>query len=255
MKILWRMPSPHIQGQRFGLCLVVLLGGLAGCSEPSSTTAMKLLHSDDFSQNLNNWIVEQQPGGMVSLADGQMIIADEGGCTVWFAEELKGPTVITYRVKASSEARVSDINCFWMASDPRLTDFFASEHERTGAFATYDTLQTYYVGYGGNYNGTTRFRRYTGDGKRPLLPEHDLSAAEFMITPDHSYEIRLVAANGRAQYYRDGVLLFDYVDEEPLTRGWFGFRTVLSRLVIDDFKVWELAPEAIPEVLEGHWPQ
>ena len=33
--------------------------------------------------------------------------------------------------------------------------------------ATYDTLRTYYVGYGGNANTTTRFRRYDGTGARP----------------------------------------------------------------------------------------
>jgi hypothetical protein len=44
-------------------------------------------------------------------------------------------------------------------------------HPRTGAFADYDTLKTYYVGQGGNGNTSTRFRRYVGrPGERPLLP-------------------------------------------------------------------------------------
>lgn len=189
----------------------------------------------------------------MQLIDGKLVIEDEGGCTVWFAHRLEAPVVITYDVRASSEARVSDINCFWMAGDPHLPSFFDASHERTGAFATYDSMETYYVGYGGNHNSTTRFRRYTGDGKRPLLPEHDLSAHEFMIEPDHVYSIRLVAAGKRAQYYRDGELLFDYVDEAPLTEGWFGFRTVLSRLEIDNFRVWRLPMAAVPAVLEGSW--
>lgn len=215
---------------------------------------MKLLHSDDFSGDLSRWVVEQQPSGEVKLEDGRMVIADEGGGTVWFRERLEAPVVITYTVKASSEARVSDINCFWMAAEPEHPkDLFAEGHGRTGAFATYDGMETYYVGYGGNYNGTTRFRRYTGDGKRPLLPEHDLSAGRFMIEPDHRYEIRLVAANGRAQFYRDGELIFDYTDDEPLEAGWFGIRTVLSRLIVDDLKVWKPSEDAIGQILEGKW--
>ena len=41
---------------------------------------------------------------------------------------------------------------------------------RSGAFADYNDLLTYYVGLGGNRNTTTRFRRYIGDPVlRPLL--------------------------------------------------------------------------------------
>ncbi len=237
----------------FGAAAAVLAVFLGGCSPDEAMTDPNILHADSFDGDLSRWIVEQQPGGTVSIEEGSLVIADEGGGTVWFAEPLEAPVVITYRVKASSAARVSDINCFWMATQPAHgEDLFAEGHGRTGAFATYDVLQTYYVGYGGNYNGTTRFRRYTGDGARPLLPEHDLSADAFMIEPDHEYEIHLVAAGGRAQFYRDGELLFDYEDDEPLTRGWFGFRTVLSRLVIDDFKVLEV--NDVESVLKGELP-
>ena len=34
---------------------------------------------------------------------------------------------------------------------------------RSGTFAEYNDLLTYYVGLGGNRNTTTRFRRYIGD--------------------------------------------------------------------------------------------
>ena len=33
---------------------------------------------------------------------------------------------------------------------------------RNGEFKNYNTLDLYYVGYGGNDNGTTRFREYHG---------------------------------------------------------------------------------------------
>jgi hypothetical protein len=48
----------------------------------------------------------------------------------------------------------------------------------------------------------------------------------------------LVAAGGRAQFFRDGELIFDYLDPQPLARGWFGLRTVHSRIEIRHFRVW-----------------
>jgi len=202
---------------------------------------MHLILEDSFDHGLDHWIVEQQPDGRVYLEDGKLIIEDKGGCCVWYKEKIEAPVLIRYHVKASSKARVSDINCFWMASEPGHEDnLFYDGHQRTGAFATYDILQTYYVGMGGNYNSTTRFRRYEGGGKRPLLPEHDLVDPKYMIAPDHEYCIELVADGGKVQYYRDGELLFDYVDEHFLRVGWFAFRTVLSRIEVSDFQIFRL---------------
>ncbi|MGH1559213.1 DUF6250 domain-containing protein [Caulobacter segnis] len=59
------------------------------------------------------------------------------------------------------------------------------------AFADYDTLKTYYVGQGGNYNSSTRFRRYVGRaGDRPMLPQHDHAAADEMLTPNRWTTVR-----------------------------------------------------------------
>lgn len=199
---------------------------------------MQVIHQDNFEANLSNWVIEQQPGGRVFLESGKLIIEDKGGCSVWFKEKLKAPVHISYKAKSSSAARVSDINCFWMASEPgHIEDHFYTETQRDGSFGSYDILQTYYVGMGGNYNATTRFRRYEGGGKRPLLPEHDLSEEKFMIIPDHEYQIDLITGNESTKYYRDGELIFEFEDETPLREGWFAFRTVLSRLEISDFKV------------------
>jgi len=198
-----------------------------------------ILHRDDFLGDLSQWVVEQQPGGTVAIEKGKLVIADAAGCTVWFRHRLEAPVVITYKVRMSSASRVSDLNCFWMASDPaRPDDLFAADHVRDGRFATYDTLRTYYVGYGGNTNTTTRFRRYDGTGARPLAPEHDLDAKEFLLEPDREYHIMLIAtADGRVQFMRDGEVIFDMHDPEPLTQGWFGFRTVHSRMEVSDFRV------------------
>jgi hypothetical protein len=214
-----------------GLMLLLLLIGWL--------RAETRLHQDGFTQGLSQWVGEQQPGGTVTVADGKLVISDKGGCTVWFRERLHAPVKITCTARVSAKGRVSDLNCFWMASDPaRPDDLFTAGHKRDGKFATYDALRTYYVGYGGNSNTTTRFRRYDGSGARPLLPAHDLSAPEFLLKPDHAYRITLIAgADGRVQFIRDGQVIFDWHDPEPLRSGWFGFRTVDSRLEISDFQV------------------
>jgi hypothetical protein len=160
-----------------------------------------------FAVNDDQWVVEQQPGGTVTIRDDTLVIDDAGGCTVWYKPKLTAPVVIRYEARVLSSGRVSDLNCFWMASDPRREDLLAAGHGRDGKFATYDPLRTYYVGYGANDNTTTRFRRYDGSGARPLL------------------------------FSRDGEVIFDVRDPAPLREGWFGFRTVHSKIEIRNFSV------------------
>lgn len=198
-----------------------------------------VVHADNFSRGLKRWAVEQAAGGRVFIENGRLVIEDVAGCTVWFREKLRAPVTIRYRATVSSRSRVSDLNCFWMASDPAHPDaLLENAAGRTGKFADYDKLATYYVGYGGNENTTTRFRRYDGAGAKPLRPEHDLRDRRFLLEGDRTYTIEIsVAADGRVRWARDGEVLFDFVDPQPLREGWFGFRTVHSRIEIADFQV------------------
>ncbi|MCX6956516.1 MAG: DUF6250 domain-containing protein, partial [Verrucomicrobia bacterium] len=151
------------------------------------------LFADDFKGDLRQWAVEQMPGGRVTVQAGALVIEDVAGCTVWFRPRLTAPVEITYEVTVVSAGgpfdRVSDVNCFWMAGDPRppAAAPFSPGHARTGKFAEYNSLLTYYVGYGGNTNSTTRFRRYDGSVERPLLPEHDLSDPKLLLVANHPY--------------------------------------------------------------------
>jgi hypothetical protein len=189
--------------------------------------------------DLSRWAVEQMPGGTVVVREGALVIQDAGGCTVWWREKLTAPVEITYEATLVSRSgpfdRVSDLNCFWMATDPRAP--LTLPAGRSGKFADYNSLLTYYVGYGGNNNSTTRFRRYDGTDARPLLPEHDLADRRFLLEPNRPYRIRLVARDGVAEYWRDGEKIFTYRDPAPLTSGWFAIRTVKSHLVIRDLAI------------------
>jgi hypothetical protein len=221
--------------QLFGFTLFIanVTAGAAGETPAPSPTA-----------DLRSWAAEQMPGGTTSVKDGALVITDVAGSTIWLREKLTAPVTISYEatvvVADGPTDRLSDLNCFWMASDPRSPDTepFATGHARSGKFSDYDALLTYYVGYGGNKNTTTRFRRYDGTPARPLLPAHDLNNQKFLLIPNHTYRIELTALpDGTVHYRRDGELIFDFRDPAPLKSGWFAIRTVKSHLVIRDLRI------------------
>lgn len=229
------------------LFVFVLLCGVAGADDAASPYRKgELLHADDFDGGLDHWVVEAERGGKVEASEGRLVVDVPGGCTVWFRTPVEGPVMIEYEATILDEGgpndRVSDLNCFWMARDARSPDdLFATR--RSGAFAEYNPLRGYYVGLGGNSNTTTRFRRYIGDPElRPLLPEHDLRQPEHLLTGNRTQRVRLVAFHGLIEYWRDDRRLFQVHDPEPYTSGWFGFRTVTSRIAYRHFRIWRLEP-------------
>ena len=148
--------------------------------------------------------------------------------------------------RGGANDRVSDLNCFWMARDVRNPEDLFAIH-RTGKFADYNPLLTYYVGLGGNGNTTTRFRRYVGSPTtRPLLPAHDLRAAGDLLVPNVEQHLRLVADGHRIEFHRDGRRLFQLDDPHPYTSGWFGFRTTASHLQLRAFTVHRIGPATRP---------
>ena len=199
-----------------------------------------LLYQDDFDQDMKNWVVETPPSphSKVTIEGRQLVIDVDHGCTVWFSTKLSGNILIEYRRKVimnnGPNDRLSDLNQFWMAADPRRQNVFT----RSGTFAEYDSLRLYYAGIGGNTNSTTRFRKYQGDGERTLL--FDLQDKEHQLLPNKNYLIQIVVYNGTTQVYVDSKLYFSYTDSEPLTEGYFGFRTVKSHQQMDDFKVYHI---------------
>ena len=201
--------------------------------------------TEDFSTDLSNWTVEQLPGGTVQVQNGQMDIDDFSGCTVWFNEKLQAPLMIEYDAvvvdAGGPNDRVSDLNCFWLAKDIHsANNFFQNSENRGGKFQNYHAMQLYYVGLGGHDNTKTRFRRYAGGGDRPCLPEHDLSADQYLITPNTMNKIRIIVYKNQIQYYRNDILIYDFRDEAPYTSGYFGIRTYKNHMTVDNFTVYKL---------------
>ncbi|GAA4304612.1 hypothetical protein GCM10023163_28950 [Aestuariibaculum suncheonense] len=210
----------------------------------NSCSSKKIIH-DNVLKDKSNWVIEQQPGGEVLFGNKSIEVIDAKGCTIWFKNKLKGAIKIQYDItiidKGGIYDRVSDMNCFWMATDPHNPqNFFKESRQRAGYFPNYHHLKLYYVGYGGHHNTKTRFRRYNGDINRPLLPEHDLSDEKFMIIPNKTVQIEIIVKDNYTSYSREGEKIFEIVDSEPYKSGYFGFRTVNNHMKIENFKVTQL---------------
>lgn len=225
------------------LLALPLLAPAKGSTDP--------LSEKQFSKH---WRVESESADYsVSFRDGACEIVAPKGLTLWYREKMSGDVVIEYDAivyKEKEGDRLSDLNCFWMASDPKASDVFKRSKERGGVFANCAQMKLYYVGFGGNSNTTTRFRRYTGEPDPEIIKEY--TDSEHLLQPNRWYHIKLVSAGGRVQYWMDGKLLFDYNDADPYTEGWFGFRTTLSRTAIRNFTYTATPKEAFSEA-PLHW--
>jgi len=198
--------------------------------------------ADDFRHGLAKWQVEAEAHATVRAEHDVLDIESREGITLWFRTPLVAPVAIEYEVMAVAEGgpldQVSDVNAFWMASDPAAPGGSVLAGKRSGAFAGYDLIRTYYVGIGGNRNTTTRMRRYIGSaGNRPILPEHDRSERAALLQPNRWIRLRLIATARGAAVERDGQRLFTLDDPAAYTRGHFGLRTTRSHLRVRNFRI------------------
>ena len=200
----------------------------------------KILFADDFENNIEKWFAELEipEKSKVSIVNHQLDLEAKRGATIWFKEKLSGNYMITYDEwivdQGGENDRVSDMNVFWMATDPE-GGFF----HKDGKFPSYDLLHLYYAGIGGNENKTTRFRKYTGVlGDKAVIKEY--TDSNHLIKGNKLYQIKIVVKDGRSQLYVNNELYFDYNDVNPYTEGYFGFRTTRSHQRFDNFKVYEI---------------
>lgn len=194
-----------------------------------------------FAQSTHWRIEAESPLTRILQRGDTLDITSPKGLSLWWDEPMQAPCTISYQACVVMEGgpcdRLSDLNCFWMASEP-----LKGISQRGGRFMESYSLQCYYLGYGGNYNTTTRFRRYDGDTlaitdetrRPPILKEYTDSA--HLLKPNHWYTIRIeILTNGHTRYFIDDELLVDYLDPQPLQRGWFAFRTTWSHTRLTGF--------------------
>lgn len=223
---------------QYGILMVITVGML---SLQQQQPVEVLILNDDFSgkESAGNYIIEKsnKDTNAVLFRDGQMELDSEGGLTVWYREKLKGDIRISFDrmvvMAGGPHDRLSDLNQFWMANDPGDQLF-----KRTGGFREYDSLLMYYVGMGGNYNKTTRMRRYDGRGTLEMVGEYTDSA--HLLKPNHWYHIDIITRKGINSFIVDGVKYFEYEDKNQIGSGWFAFRSTKSRQRIDNLKIYAI---------------
>lgn len=196
------------------------------------------------------WKVESEsPDYKVTFRGDTAEILSPKGLTLWRKEKMSGKVTIEYDACVVVEAegdRLSDLNCFWAANDPKYPDdLFTRSQWRDGIFKNYNTLNLFYVGYGGNDNSTTRFRRYRGeyygvadDKVKPLLKEY--TDASHLLVPNQWYQIRIRVEKGITTYSVNGEELFRYVLTGDEGDGHFGLRLLQNHVLFTDFKVTTL---------------
>lgn len=206
-----------------------------------------LIHDSFENKTYTNWILEtEEPIKLQNiLKDGFMELNVLKGITVWNTQKLTGNIMIEFEAtvvgKDGPHDRVSDLNCFWMATDPgKPEDFFVRSNWRQGIFWHYYTLNLYYVGLGGHNNTKTRLRKYHGsaDPRPEVIKEY--TDPGNLIEANKKCKIKIICFNGLVQYFYNGQKLFELQEEKPYTEGYFGFRTVNNHMIIHDFKVHAL---------------
>lgn len=204
-----------------------------------------------FSQSVctdfKRWTVEDESGKLQQVVRGDTLeLIIPAGLTLWYNERLVGTYEVSYRVcmlmKGGSTDRLSDLNCFWAANDPlHPADLSVRAAWRRGIFKRYNSLNLFYVGYGGNDNTTTRFRRYRADYYgvndslvKPLLAEYTDRA--HLLLPNRWYTITIRVGKGYTTYAVDGEELFRYALQPGQGDGHFGLRLLQNHVLITDFK-------------------
>lgn len=200
-----------------------------------------LLYSEDFNDHHCNWRSEFEIPDQSSmrLVDGKLDVIAAKGATIWYKNLLKGNISIEYEIwvvdSGGTYDRISDMNAFWMASDPASPD---SLLYRDGKFSSYDNLQLYYAGVGGHANTFTRFRKYHGNGTKPVMKVY--TDDNHLLTGNTFYQVRITIINGIVCYFLNNRLYWKYEDKHPYTQGYFGFRTTMSHQKIDNFRVYQI---------------
>lgn len=201
--------------------------------------------------SLKYWKIEDHSKQMsIEVSGDTLDITSPKGVTMWYTPRLTGNYEISYTVRVIMNNgpydRLSDLNCFWGANDPKHpNDLYAQSEWREGFFPKYKSLELYYVGYGGNHNSSTRFRKYYGLGMevddditRPIIQGYD--APEYLLKPNKWMEIVIRVENEETTYIVDGKALFQHPIKKGGCDGNFGFRLLENHIQFTDFKIKKL---------------
>jgi rhamnogalacturonan endolyase len=196
------------------------------------------IFKEDFANALNAsiWAIEKMPdpAERIEIKEGKLSLDTKGGATVWLRQKLPTNIRISYKRKllmaGGVNDRVPDLNQFFHAQDPPG----GLQFNRKSRFEEYDSLNLYYVGMGGNYNTSTRFRKYFQGDKKILI---DFADTPHLLEANKTYSIVIEVLNGVVSFNVDGVKFFEWKDPQPYLGGYFAFRSTKSRQEIDDLQI------------------
>jgi hypothetical protein len=197
---------------------------------------------------LEKWTIEDQSAKLaISVSGDTLEFVTPKGLTMWYNERLTGNYEISYHISmllnGGKYDRLSDLNCFWAANDPLYPNaLFTRKEWRNGVFANYNTLNLFYVGYGGNYNTSTRFRQYKGEFYgvdaekiKPVLKEY--TDPSHLLVANQWYHITIRVEGDKTTFLVNDEVLFS----APLTPkqgdGHFGLRLLENHIRLTNFRV------------------
>lgn len=212
-------------------------------------TIRELIYKDWFDDaDTSDWIVESEDRYELAkhISGGALDLDVSSGITVWNRKLFEGPLMFEFKATVISAGgvndRASDLNCFWMATDPASpADFFERSSWRNGTFWNYYSLNLYYVGFGGHDNTKTRMRKYNASAEIPPPVLKEYTDPHHLIIPNKTNVVRIVCFGSKITYSINGEELFSFDDDQPYEAGYFGFRTVDSHIRIEDFTVYSLS--------------
>lgn len=238
-----------------GLTLALLpLVATAWCEAPRK---LEQIAAEDFRAGLARWRLEAEDERAVVTAQGGVLdIATPAGLSLWWREPLSGDYAVRFTAMALPapftagplSGRLSDLNMFWNALEADGSE----PYPRSGKFGDYDTLPTYYAGFGANGNTTTRLRLYDGSKRRLLTgfadgaiaePEERPMTRETRLHAGKALSIEIVSRQPtpddpvHLRWRADSNEVFTRADANPRLHGYFALRTTASRLQIRDFQI------------------
>jgi len=175
-----------------------------------------------FGPDLDGW--HEEGLGRFSLDGDRMVIdAREGGYSAFFKTELPADLLVRYRVRSLPPYRQNNFNLISHCTPPTP----GWPIVELGRYPGYRAFDNYIVTFVGDWEqgdwgrdtgkGRVRFRRNPGfEMNREQYPGSVYG---------EPYEITYVVRGGRMRYYINGVRIDEWQDPQPLTGGFFAFRT------------------------------
>lgn len=227
------------------LVLALLLN--SSCS--NSLTNKSVVFADDFSGDMSNWWVEGAEE--VYVKDGRMYInanktdkVRNKACTVWGKEKIKGKKVIidfdAYVI--DSKTKVNNLNFFLHYTHPEDNIYTTRDERVDGAYGKYHDLNGYIFTYVNDVAGESEMIDGVPQGRFRIrrCPGFELLSTEYKLDGRKGVKrhIEIAKDGNRLTYKVDGELMCEAIDTTgAYNEGYFAFRTFMTHLWIDNFRV------------------